>query len=132
MRRITADSNIYISALQFGGEPLVFLNQARSGEIELILSDAILDEFTRVLHDKFKWSEERLSELREEIVTFTYRVEPTQTLDVVKDDPDDNRIVECAVESGSVAIITHDNDLLRLRSYQGIKMMTVAEFLRWT
>ena len=132
MRRITADSNIYISALQFGGEPLVFLNQARSGEIELILSDAILDEFTRVLRDKFNWSEERLSDLRKEIVTFTRRVEPTQILDVVKDDPDDNRIVECAVESGSEAIITHDNDLLRIGSYQGIKIMTVAEFLRWT
>jgi len=55
-----------------------------------------------------------------------------QTLDVVKDDPDDNRILECAAESGSEAIITHDNDLLRMGSYQGIKMMTVAEFLRWT
>ena len=50
-------------------------------------------------------------------------------LDVVRDDPDDNRIVECAVEAGSEAIVTHDNDLLRLGSFRGIQIMKVGAFL---
>ena len=59
----------------------------------------------------------------------TVRVEPKLTLDVVKADPDDNRIVECAVESGSEKIITHDNDLLQMKEYEGIEIMKVGVFL---
>jgi predicted nucleic acid-binding protein len=49
---------------------------------------------------------------------------------VVKDDPDDNRIVECAVASGSDCIVTGDNHLLRLGEYAGIKMVRVGDFLQ--
>jgi len=48
----------------------------------------------------------------------------------VPDDPDDNRVVECAVEAGSEAIITNDKDLLRMKRYDGIKMIRVGEFLQ--
>jgi uncharacterized protein len=61
VRRVTADSNIYISAVQFGGVPERFLNLARAGQIELAISAAILDETTRVLTDKFHWTPDRIS-----------------------------------------------------------------------
>jgi hypothetical protein len=41
--RVTADSNIYISALHFGGPPDDFLNLARAGKIHLSISDEIMD-----------------------------------------------------------------------------------------
>lgn len=53
MKRVTADSNIYISALMFGGKPLQILEMALEGEIELTISEAILSETLRVLRDKF-------------------------------------------------------------------------------
>lgn len=56
MIRVTADSNIYISALHFGGAPDKFLDLARTGVIHLSISDDILAEVTRVLRDKFGWS----------------------------------------------------------------------------
>lgn len=52
---ITADSNIYISALVFGGRPLQFLNAARAGIFSLAISDPLLDEIRRVLNVKFRW-----------------------------------------------------------------------------
>jgi uncharacterized protein len=55
--RVTADSNIYISALHFGGPPDDFLNLARAGFVHLTISDDILNEVTRVLGDKFGWKE---------------------------------------------------------------------------
>ena len=58
------------------------------------------------------------------------RLSPTQVLDVVTDDPDDNRIVECAVASGSDCIVSGDKDLLRMGEYTGINMITVSDFLR--
>jgi hypothetical protein len=47
---------------------------------------------------------------------------PTQTIDVIKEDPDDNRILECAVTAGSDVIVTYDKDLLRLGEHMGIKI----------
>jgi predicted nucleic acid-binding protein len=58
VRRITADSNIYISALNFGGKPLEVLGLARAGEIELAISNAIITEVSRIWHHKFYWKPE--------------------------------------------------------------------------
>ena len=111
MDRATADSNIWVSGLNWYGKPHELLNLARDGKIELAISDAILDEFSRILHDKLEWSDDRLNSMRAEVATFTKRVSSTETLDVVKADPDDNRILECAVAAGSDVIVTGDAHL---------------------
>ncbi|MBV8707161.1 MAG: putative toxin-antitoxin system toxin component, PIN family [Acidobacteriaceae bacterium] len=130
MKRLTLDSNIYISAFEFGGMPLRLLEQARAGEIEIAIPTPIIREIQRVLHEKFHWPEDRLEQLERNISQFTKHVEPTQTLDIVKSDPDDNRILECAVVAGSEAIVTGDKKhLLPLRNYQGIKIIQVSEIL---
>ncbi len=129
MDRATADSNIWVSGLNRYGKPHELLNLARDGKIELAISDAILDEFSRILHDKLEWSADRLHSMRAEVATFTKRVSSTETLDVVKADPNDNRILECAVAAGSDVIVTGDAHLLQLGAYRGIKIMKVADFL---
>jgi len=127
--RATADSNIWVSGLNWYGKPHELLNLARDGKIELAISDAILDEFSRILHDKLEWSDDRLNSMRAEVATFTKRVSSTETLDVVKADPNDNRILECAVAAGSDVIVTGDAHLLQLGTYRAIKIMKVADFL---
>jgi predicted nucleic acid-binding protein len=52
-------------------------------------------------------------------------VTPAVSLDVVKADPDDNKILECAVTAGSDFIVSGDEDLLRLGQYDAIRIMTV-------
>jgi putative PIN family toxin of toxin-antitoxin system len=126
--RVTADSNIYISALIFGGKPLTLLEMALDGEIELAISDAILDETLRVMREKFKRNAEQLKQAEGYIAAITRRVSPTETIDAVPSDPDDNRILECAVAAGSEVIVSGDADLLRLGGYGSIKIMRVAEF----
>ena len=101
MIRATADSNIYISALHFGGPPSRFLDIARRGAIHLTVSDEILKEVARVLGDKFGWSKEAVLLVRDRIRDFTELVTPAQELDVISEDPTDNRILECAVEGKS-------------------------------
>jgi hypothetical protein len=58
MRRVTADSNILISALPYGGKPLPLLELALDGRFELFISDEILEETLGVLRDKFKRTSE--------------------------------------------------------------------------
>jgi predicted nucleic acid-binding protein len=58
-------------------------------------------------------------------------VTPFETADVVKDDdPDDNKIIECALAAGADAIVTGDKHLLRLGQYGGIRIVRVREFLK--
>jgi uncharacterized protein len=52
-----------------------------------------------------------------------------RTIDTVSSDPDDNRVLECAVSAGSEMVVTGDADLLRLASFRGIEIVTVADFL---
>ena len=128
--RATADSNIYISALHFGGPPDRLLDRARPGAIHLSISDDILAEVTRVLRDKFGWPEEALSLARDRIADFTERVTPAHRVDVITEDPADNRILECAIEGKSDYLVTRDNHLLKLKSFGGIEMIKAADFLR--
>jgi putative PIN family toxin of toxin-antitoxin system len=103
---------------------------AQAGEIRIDISDAILHETIRVLWDKFAWDGYLLHDTMLRLARFTNRVTPKQALDVVKEDPPDNRILECAVEAGSEYIVTWDNDLLRLGTYAGITIVRPADFLQ--
>lgn len=127
---VTADTNIYVSALVFAGVPRQFLKEVAAGRFQLAISDAILTELRGVLRDKFTWTEAEIAEALSLLASCTTLVHPTQTLDVVPDDPDDNRVVECAVAAGSRFIVTGDSDLLRLGSYGNIRILKAADFLK--
>lgn len=57
-------------------------------------------------------------------------VEPKSAIKLVREDPDDNRILECAVEAGADVIVTGDEHLLRLREALGISLLSADEFLQ--
>jgi putative PIN family toxin of toxin-antitoxin system len=127
--RITPDSNILISALVFGGNPLRLIEMALGGEVSLFISDAILHETLRVLREKFGFSEERAARAERYISEITARVQPSNKIDAIKEDPDDNKVLECAEAAGCEYIVTGDLDLLRLGKYGEIRIMTVRAFL---
>ena len=129
MLRVTADTNIFISGLNFKGKPFEFLTLARSGAIELAMSDAIMAEIKRVLRLKFKWPDEDIAAIEKQIASFTRHVDPEAAVDAIKEDPSDNRILECAAASGSEYLVTGDNHLLKLGQFAGTKIVTPAQFL---
>jgi uncharacterized protein len=127
--RVTLDSNVYLSGFVFGGKPKRVLEMAIDGEIEVAVSDPIIQEVRRHLLGKFGWSEPRAAEAVESITEFAKHVTPTEAIDTVPTDPDDNRVLECAVTAGSQTIVTGDDDLLRLVGFRGIEIVRVADFL---
>ena len=129
MLSVTADTNIYISALNFGGPPDRVLDLARAGAIRLIISDAIREEVAGVLQSKFRWSEAAIEAAEQRISEFTELVYPMQTVRIVEEDPDDNRILECAHASSSDYIVTGDQHLLRLGHFGNTKIVKAAQFL---
>jgi len=119
--RIVADTNIYISALNFSGMADEVLALGRAG--------AILDEIGGVLARKFRWSATRVREARAAIGDFTVLVHPREPVSVVRGDEADNRILECALAAGADAIVTGDHHLLELRRFGGVRITTPREFL---
>ncbi|MEO7273201.1 MAG: putative toxin-antitoxin system toxin component, PIN family [Vicinamibacterales bacterium] len=130
MNRVTADSNVIISAFNWGGKPARLVDMARHGRIELAVSEPIVNEIARILEGKLKWSSEDVADARRRIARFTTLVSPTEAVDAITADPTDNRILECAVAAGSEVIVSGDRHLLTLASFRGMTVMTVAEFLQ--
>jgi predicted nucleic acid-binding protein len=99
--RVTADTDIYISALNFGGQPDRLLHLARAGDIQVSISDDIMDELRHVLRDKFRWTEDAIILATDRLRDFTEHGKPKQKIAVVREDPNDDRILECAVAGAS-------------------------------
>jgi putative PIN family toxin of toxin-antitoxin system len=130
MLKVVLDTNVLISAILFGGKPRQILEKAIRGEIRLCLSEPILEELKGVLQrSKFDYSPEMIQFILTELTGIADVVNPSEMIDLVLEDPDDNRILECAVEAGANYIITGDIHLLKLSRYRNIGVLNAAAFL---
>jgi uncharacterized protein len=127
---VVFDTNILISALlSINGTPFRCLALAKIGQIESVTCQEILDEFAEKLRVKFKFSEEMTQTAVAEILQFSRVVEISGTIKTVLADPDDDRVVECAVIGQATHIVTGDKHLLTLGKYQNIDIVKAAEFI---
>ena len=124
--RIVFDTNIYISAALHGRQAETILELASSRQLALLISPAILDELKGKLLDKLNWTGKQTEFFLATIQNLTEMIEPQERLSVVSDD-DDNRILECAIAGQADLIVTHDQDLLRLKSYETVGIVTPRE-----
>jgi putative PIN family toxin of toxin-antitoxin system len=129
MTRVVLDTNVYISAVMFGGLPGSLLDLALLRAFTLIISPALLDELDEKLQAKFEMSPEDAAFLRARLESVAKVVEPRETLSVISEDPDDNRVLECAVEGEADVIVSGDRHLLKLSNYQSISIVTARQFL---
>ncbi len=130
-RVVVLDSNILISAIAFPGKPRTILERALRREFRLALSNSILEEVEAVLSGKkFLFPERMVRLVMNELEALADFVEPKSAIKLVREDPDDNRILECAVEAGADVIVTGDEHLLRLREALGISLLSADEFLQ--
>lgn len=127
---VVFDTNIYISAILFGGNPRHCLDLARSGDIILITSKGILVELAKKLREKFLWEEADITDIVEGLLVFVRLVNPSQTVNVVKKDESDNRILEAAGYTKADYIVSGDKKhLLSRRQFRKIPIISSKEFL---
>lgn len=126
--RVVLDTNVLISGLVFGGRPEMVLQMASIRVFSLIVSAEILAELEGVLIEKFGWRQAR-------VTVSIHGIRQTSELVVPKlrvtdcEDPDDNRILEAALEGAANVIVSGDKHLLRMKMYRGIEILTIGEFL---
>lgn len=130
MKRIVLDTNVIISAIFWKGYPKIIYELVQNKKFILLYSLEIERELIRVLaYPKFGLIPNEmlpiLNNLRKN-VTF---VQVKSKIDIIKKDPTDNIILECAIDGKSDYIISGDKHLLSLKEYQGIIILNSADFL---
>ncbi len=129
MRKAVFDTNVYISALiTKGGRAEQAWLLAIQGEIEVYTSVPVVTEMARILRSKFHWEDDQIRAAVRHIARVSEVVKPEARLRILADDPD-NRVLECARHAGAEFIVTGDGHLLKLASFEGIKIVSIADFL---
>ncbi len=127
--RVVADTNVLISAFLFGGLPRVFLDRGLAGAFSLVTSGALLEELDEKLSGKFAVPKNKALAFLSQLKSKAAVVNPSLVVDAVSDDPDDNRVLECAIAGKAEYIVSGDRHLLRLGTHEGIIIFTVRQFL---
>ena len=125
---VVLDSNVYVSALVFGGNPRAVVECAEEGLFELSISQPIKSEVERILVEKFSWPQPRVKAATSYLWSLAHAIAPHQSVTDCSD-PDDNRILECALDGHAAVIVTGDGHLLKLHGYRGILILTPKQFL---
>lgn len=127
--RVVFDTNVIISALLFGGKPKDLLDLGFAGRLEICISSPLIEELVGVLEEKFQVPREWILEAAGVLRANSRLIEPGEEIRIIKDDPMDNRVLECAVAAKADLIVSGDHYLLDLKSYRGIKILGVSESL---
>ena len=125
MLKFVFDTNVFVSALiSKRGNPALLLDRVKKS-YTLFISKDILSELKDVIsRDKFGYTDEEINTFVEAIISFSDIVNPEIVIEAIKADPDDNKILECAVAAGASYIVSGDNHLLELKEYGKIKIIT--------
>ena len=130
--KIVLDTNIYI-AIALHGEFAQDLIEAvtKTPDIKVVTSDEILLELQTKLKEKFSWLETDIDLFITKMKKLSEIVKPAENIDIVKRDPKDNKILECALAGNADLIITADQDLIKLKTFEGIGIIH-PKTLSWT
>lgn len=126
------DTNIFVSGIHWNGASEKVLRAWLEGKFRHVSSVPIIDEIVRVLMTfKVPLEPEDISWWESLILEKSLLVFPIRHLEVVKNDPEDNKFIEAAVEGKAQFIVSQDRHLLDLKEYRGIKILHPDEFLKW-
>ena len=135
MLKLVLDTNQFVSSLIVKkGVPAQLLQAWYDHLFIMITSREILKEIERVLHyprifQKYHLTEENVKALVAIIEHEAIVLSDTPTINIIKEDPTDNKVLSCALEARANYIISGDRHLLGLRQYQDISIVTPREFL---
>jgi putative PIN family toxin of toxin-antitoxin system len=131
-RKVTLDTNILISALGWNGNPRRILEKIARGELELFISHEQFNELLRVLdYERLGFTAEEKNKYKTLISELATFVKTPVKVDIIKNDPSDNRILECALVANVDYIVSGDQKhVLPVKKVGRIKVVTASELLK--
>lgn len=132
MRHVVVfDTNVLFSGIGWKGAPFQCLESARAGLVEAVTCREIIDELSEKLGAKLGMPPDMIGETIAELLMFHRVVTISGELRVVAADPDDDKVVECAVVGRATHVVSGDRrHLLPLGTYEGIQIVGPAEFVQ--
>ncbi len=128
--KVFLDTNILISALGWKGKPKIIFEKCLQGEVELITSPNQINELIRVMdYPKFKFTPEQKATFISILLEIATMVEISGKVRVIKEDPDDNAMLETALVGNVTYLISGDPHLLNVKEFVKIKIITANGFL---
>lgn len=128
--RVVFDTNVLVSAIGFGGKPWDCLVLAFVGDVEMVTADMAIAEFERVLgYDRLPFTDNERNRYPALIRAEATLVDPSQSFQVIEDDPDDDLFLEIAVEADATYIVSGDPHLTELGQFRGVDIVTPSTFL---
>ena len=133
--KVTIDTNVLISGTFWTGDSFRILESVDKKEVKSVSSKKIIEEYYEVINSdeiigKIEKKKLITHKITEKIIKNSELVEPRLEIDAVKDDPDDNKIIECAKEGKVDYIISQDEHLLGLKKFENIKILNPKDFLK--
>lgn len=128
--KVVADTNVIVSALLWDGNESKIIGLVEEGKIKLFTSVALLDELKKVLkYERFGLEEKTVDDNVKYILTVSEIISPKRRLRVIREDPADDKVLECALEGKTRYIVSGDKHLLRLKEFRKIKIIRAKELL---
>ncbi len=130
--KVEIDTNVFVSAVLFKGKPGRLVPLWQRGEITFLLSTEILKEYIGVLsYPKFKLTEKEIKHIIEkELVPFIQPAKLKTKVDIIRQDPSDNKFLSLAVDGKADCLISGDKHLLELKEFRKTKIIPIRDFLR--
>lgn len=133
--KIVLDTNVWVSALLWGGKPAALIKAAEESKVSVFASESIVGEISHVLtYPKlariYQAEGLRFEELIAAVLKVVKFVEVDKKVDVVAEHPADDKFVECALTAGAEYVVSGDKHLLNLGNYRKIRVVSVREFLQ--
>lgn len=100
MKQVVFDTNVLISSTLWDESVAQkLLLKLIEADIPIFSSQEILEEYQKILKRDFDYSDDEVRIISEKVIQFITFVVPNDKLEIIKEDPDDNKILECAVEA---------------------------------
>ena len=128
--RAVLDTNVYFSAFTHKGPPFRIWQEAVNRSFIFLVSPAILREIAGVLREDLQWQATDIVAHLKLVARIAQIISPKVSLQVIAEDPADDRILECALAGGADLIVSGDRHLRKLRSFRGIGIVQPSDFLR--
>jgi putative PIN family toxin of toxin-antitoxin system len=128
--KVVIDTNVIISAFGWDGHPEEIIKLVNKGKIENFTSIEMINELSNAIkYPRLKFPESLQAEIIETIFSISSIVNVNQSLNIIDEDPGDNKVIECALSAKAEFIISGDKHLLELKKFKEIEILTPSEFL---
>ena len=128
--RVVIDTNVLISGVFFGGPPAQILKAWHDGELQLVVSPEILEEYYEVCERiSVRYPDIDIAPILVLVARNSQVVESPPLAEQISRDVDDDKFIACAIASNTRTIISGDNDLLTVSGFESVKVVTPRDFV---